>query len=242
MSLRSLASPKSTESSDKDQDNVMKYPAAIFDLDGTLLDSLVDIANSANDVLTKLGHSPHPLSAYSTLVGDGVRVLFERALGLDSQQQSELIEECMRNFNEIYAVRCVEQSRLYPGIDHLVQELKSAGVKLAVLSNKPDRFTKRLVNHFFAAETFEVVLGQRDAVPRKPDPAAVYEIAQLFQIGADCIAYIGDTNTDMLTAQNAGCFAIGVTWGFRSREELVRCGADALADDAQGLLKLLISD
>lgn len=220
----------------------MKFSGAIFDLDGTLLDSLTDIANSANQVLAKLGYEQHPLSAYATLVGDGVRVLFERALGTDSATDEELIDKCMTLFNEIYADRCTEQSVLYPGIESLIDELHQRDMALAVLSNKPDRFTKLIVKHFFGASKFRVVLGQREGIPRKPDPVAVFEIAEAFGLSTDCIAYIGDTNTDMLTARNASCFAIGVTWGFRSRKELLECGAAVLADDTSELLKHLITD
>lgn len=220
----------------------MKFTGAIFDLDGTLLDSLTDIANSANDVLQQLGYEPHPLSAYATLVGDGVRVLFERALGTDSADDDALIEKCMSLFNEIYADRCIQASRLYPGIESLIDSLNDRGLALAVLSNKPDRFTKLIVKHYLGDSKFRVVLGQREGIPRKPDPVAVFEIARALDMSPDCIAYIGDTNTDMLTARNAGCLAIGVTWGFRSREELLECGAALLADDADELLKHLTTD
>ncbi len=219
----------------------MKYPTVVFDLDGTLLDSLQDIANSANDVLVQIGHEPHPIAAYSTLVGDGVRVLFERALGVDSISAADKLDDCMRRFNLVYETRCTEASQLYPGIKELVIELHARKLQLAVLSNKPDKFTKRLVDHYFPSREFSIVLGQREGIPRKPDPAGVFEIAKALETPADCIAYVGDTNTDMLTAQNAGCFAIGVTWGFRSREELLSCGAAALADNTQDLLKLITS-
>ena len=212
----------------------------IFDLDGTLLDSLRDIADSANHVLLSLNQPTYGYERYQTLVGDGVRKLFERALADAGTVLDELLlDDCMRRFVDHYAANLSIHTRPYDGVTRLVESLAAGGTRLAILSNKPDALTKRLVSHHFGDGAFWPVLGQRDSVARKPDPAGVLEIAREWGVAADRIAYVGDTNTDMLTANAAGCFAIGVTWGFRSKEELIRSGADQVVDVAAELAELL---
>ncbi len=214
----------------------MRFKAAIFDLDGTLLDSLADIGNAANRVLESLDQPTHSLERYRTLVGDGVRVLFQRAFEDTNAGAAtdQWLADCMHRFFHFYDDECLKETKAYPGIDDLLSELQTHQFALGVLSNKPDGFTKRLVQHYFPG-VFSIVLGQRDEVPRKPDPIGVFEIQTQWSVPCDLIAYVGDTNTDMLTARNSGCFAIGVTWGFRSREELVCSGADVIAENASQL-------
>jgi phosphoglycolate phosphatase len=205
----------------------MRFNAVIFDLDGTLLDSLEDIAAAANQVLSDLGSPTHPVSEFKTLVGDGVGMLFQRALPA-CREDLKLRDECMRRFDEAYTLCWNNRSKPYDGIVNLLHLLVQNGLSLSVLSNKPDAFTKKCVEHFFGDIEFAHVLGHSVQFPRKPDPTSAKWIARQCGVASDRIAYVGDTNTDMKTAVGAGLFAIGVTWGFRSESELIECGAQMI--------------
>jgi phosphoglycolate phosphatase len=215
---------------------VRKFDSVIFDLDGTLLDSLEDIATAANRVLAQCGFPTHAVDDYCRLVGDGVRVLFERALPADSQSDQALLDRCCQAFKREYEDQWHRHSVPYPGIPELLAELSTTGLKLAVLSNKPHPFTVACVEHFFAATPWTAVLGNREDIPRKPDPAGVHAILKEAASPPDRCLYLGDTNTDMQTARAAGCFAVGVTWGFRDAEELREAGAQRLIDRPNELL------
>ena len=212
------------------------FHAVLFDLDGTLADTLADLANAMNWALTQLGCPPHPLDKYRYLVGDGARQLCERALPTDKQV---LLDETLRLMRGRYAEHWADETRLYPGIDSLILALTERRYKLAVLSNKPDDFTKQVVAHYFPANPFHAVCGQRPGVPLKPDPAAASEIIRQLNVPATDWLYLGDTNTDMRTAIAAGMFPVGVLWGFRDREELVESGAQALVERPEQVLSLL---
>jgi phosphoglycolate phosphatase len=202
----------------------MRFSAVIFDLDGTLVDTLTDIAMATNAVLQKFKQPEHSIEAYKTLVGDGVAVLFQRAWPATKDQPS-LLQAAITGFHESYEQQWHNRSRPYAGIDSLLERLQSCRLPLTVLSNKPDPFTQKCVAHFFPQVRFTVVLGQKPDFPRKPDPAGVFHIAETLKVAVERIAYIGDTNTDMETAVSAGCCAIGVSWGFRSVDELKQSGA-----------------
>ena len=203
----------------------MTCAAVVFDLDGTLVDSLSDIARSTNIVLAQLGHPVHELDAYRRFIGDGVATLFSRALPADVSGDSALIADCVRRFGDVYDVNWNVDSRPYDGIAELLDELTRAAMPLAVLSNKPHRFTVQCMREFFPDREFAVVFGQRDGVPRKPDPAGALEIADLLHVAPrDCL-YLGDSLVDMQTAVRAGMIPVGALWGFRSREELEAHGA-----------------
>jgi phosphoglycolate phosphatase len=219
----------------------MKFEAAIFDLDGTLLDSLEDIANAANEVLQSLGKETYPVHQFQFLVGDGVAMLFQRALP-ECEQDPDLKADCMRRFDESYAKQWNNRSKPYDGIDAMLKKLEQHSVSLSVLSNKPDGFTKKCVAHFFGGFEFAHVLGHSDLFPRKPDPASARWITNQLGIATGRIAYVGDTNTDMKTAVGAGLFAIGVTWGFRPESELLACGAQAICHTAAELADFLLAD
>lgn len=219
----------------------MNFEAVVFDLDGTLLDSLEDIATAANCVLSELGKPTYPIADYRYLVGDGVSVLFQRALP-ETQDDSSLREACMTKFQEAYSATWHNRSKPYDGIEKLLDALVSAELPLCVLSNKPDAFTKKCVAHFFPNVRFHTVLGHSDRFPRKPDPASALWITQQLGVSASRIAYVGDTNTDMKTAVGAGFFAIGVSWGFRPESELVEHGARVVYHDAAELTRGLLSD
>ena len=218
----------------------MKFSAVIFDLDGTLLDTLEDIANSANEVLRRLGASEHPIGAYNTLVGDGVSVLFQRAWPA-ALNDSKLLQTAVDCFQEVYADEWYKRSKPYEGIECLLSRLAENQVPLAILSNKPDRFTHQCVARFLGKFPFASVHGQKAGVPRKPDPAGVFAIARELSLRTEDIAYVGDTNTDMETAVSAGCCAIGVSWGFRAVEELLRSGAQKIVHTPGELADLLLA-
>jgi phosphoglycolate phosphatase len=214
----------------------MQYAAIVFDLDGTLLDTLIDIAHAANRVLVQRGMSAHPIDAYRQFVGEGVRVLFERSLS-QTVCTDELVAACAEDFRDAYAQCWNVQTRPYDGIDDLLSTLVTRDIRLAVLSNKPDVFTKACVGEYFPKFPFEAVLGQREGIPRKPDPAGAVEIAALMDLAPERILYVGDTAVDMQTANAAGMFPVGVSWGFRPRSELLAGGARAMIDRPEELLQ-----
>lgn len=215
------------------------FEGVIFDLDGTLIDSLEDIANAANQVLQSLERATIPVSEFRFLVGDGVGVLMERMMP-EARTDGVFRAECMNRFERYYAQHWNKRTKPYDGICELLESLVRAGVAMAVLSNKPDAFTQRCVEHFFPHVPFREILGHSDRFPKKPDPASAQWIAQELGIASDRMAYVGDTNTDMKTAETAGFFAMGVTWGFRSRDELVASGADVVYDHPSELLMGLL--
>lgn len=216
----------------------MENAAVIFDLDGTLLDSLADIALAANRVLESRHLPTHELPAYRHFVGNGVDVLMERAMPPE-QRDEESIASSSAQFRRVYAETWNFSTCPYAGIRDLLEVLTQRQIPLAILSNKPHPNTITCVNEFFDATTFSVVFGQRQNVPCKPDPAAALEIAsQLGVVPARCL-FVGDSNVDMQTAVNAGMAGIGVTWGFRSRAELLESGARLTIDHPLELLGVL---
>ncbi|MEZ6117947.1 MAG: HAD family hydrolase [Pirellulaceae bacterium] len=204
-----------------------KYRAILFDLDGTLLNTLADLANSVNAVLDELEYSQHPIDRFPAFIGDGVGNLFRRALpgGEFAGHSESLIADCVARFQRVYGDWWNRDSSLYDGIDSMLDELVAANFQLAVLSNKPHDFTKKCVAHYFSQWPFEVVLGQRSGVPRKPDPQAPLEIAQQLGVAPTECAFVGDSDIDMQTGVNSQMLPIGVAWGFRSQQELIDAGA-----------------
>jgi phosphoglycolate phosphatase len=206
----------------------------IFDLDGTLLNSLIDIAEAVNTVLERWNQPTHPLEAYNYFVGKGIKVLAERALPttFDKNHFAAFLAEVEVE----YAKRQTLKTKPYDGIMDMLKALNSQKVQIAILSNKPDEFTQKVVNHFFSEIEFSIVLGAREQVPRKPDPSAVFEILNFCGVGKDSAAFVGDTATDMHTGNNAGMYSIGVSWGFRKVDELNAAGANAIINHPQELL------
>ena len=217
----------------------MGFEAVVFDLDGTLLDSLEDIATAANCVLGELGKPTYSVEEYKHLVGDGLAMLFQRALP-ECAEEPELRADCMRRFELAYSLCWNNQSKPYDGIVALLKKLTQRSVSLSVLSNKADDFTKRCVQHFFDDIPFAYVLGQTDRFPRKPDPASAKWLVSQLGVNIDRIAYVGDTNTDMKTALGCGLHAIGVTWGFRPESELLAAGAKQICSDVRQLTECLL--
>ena len=212
--------------------------AALFDLDGTLLDSLHDIAVAMNHALATEGLPTHPLAAYRSFVGEGVRLLVSRAVPAD---RAEAHAAVLEHYRAHYAEHLLDHTRPFPGIPALLADLEAAGVRLAVLSNKPDAATRRLVEALLPQVSFGAVYGERTGVPRKPDPTAALAIAAELGVPPAACAFIGDTAVDMDTARAAGMLGVGVTWGFRDVEELQAHGARALASTAEALRELLLA-
>ncbi|AGF79791.1 haloacid dehalogenase superfamily enzyme, subfamily IA [Desulfocapsa sulfexigens DSM 10523] len=197
----------------------MKCRGLIFDLDGTLLDTLDDLAMAANATLENFGFPAHPVDAYRYFVGEGLRTLMQRIVP-GSNATDEQLNEYMVKFGEIYTNTWNVNTRLYEGIFEMIASLSAAGLQLAVLSNKPHLFTQLCVETFFPEQPFAFVFGQRDGVAKKPNPAGALEIAEKMGVAVADILYVGDTATDMQTGNGAGMRTIGVEWGFRDRTEL----------------------
>lgn len=216
----------------------MPFKAAIFDLDGTLLDTLEDIASSANRVLAELGFPVHPLRAYRTFVGDGVRKLILRVLPAD-HRGGETVTACVEAFRVVYRDNWNVKTRPYEGVAKMLDGFRDRGVRMSVLSNKPDDFTRACVSGFLSEWTFDIVRGAIDGVPRKPDPTGAKTIARDMNVQPAEVIYLGDTGTDMKTATGAGMFAVGVLWGFRSENELLENGAQVVVEHPRDVLQLL---
>lgn len=227
----------------------VRLDALIFDLDGTLADSLADIGGAMNRVLARFGLPPQPLDHYRQYVGEGAEVLVRRtfvtASGKDWKTSTDVtgfpkpLAELTDAYRAEYAALEHEASKPYPGIDAMLDGVVARRRRMAVLSNKRDDFTKHLVAHRFARWPFVEVRGEQDGVPRKPNPIAALELALALNVLPERIGFVGDTPIDVLTAKNAGMVSIAVTWGFRSREELTAAGAKLFLDRPEDLLALL---
>lgn len=216
--------------------NSFSYQAAIFDLDGTLLDSIGDLTACMNTTLRAMGYPEHPVTAYRTFIGDGASVLVERALP-ESARTPEIIQACLTLFREHYAQGWNIHSHLYPGIADMLDTLVARGVRLAILSNKPHAFTVQCADHYLAQWPFEAVRGEQTGTPKKPDPAGALHITQAMSLDPPQFIFLGDSGVDMSTARAAGLFPIGVTWGYRDRAELRQAGAKRIIDAPRQLLE-----
>jgi phosphoglycolate phosphatase len=200
---------------------------ALFDLDGTLLDTLEDIAFSANRVLESRGFPAHPVDSYRFFIGHGSRTLMERALPADRRAPG-MIDDCTEEFLRTYGANWHRETRPFEGIHDLLDYLSKEGVRLAVLSNKAHSFTVKCVDYFFHGYHFDVVMGQQEGVAMKPDPAGALKTADQMKLRAGDFVYAGDSATDMKTARAAGMLAVGVLWGLRDEAELKAAGAEIL--------------
>lgn len=215
-----------------------KYDAILFDLDGTLLNTLDDLANAANEALAASGFPTHPADAYRYFIGEGAKNLMKNALP-PSRRTEETIAQHLAQFRENYERMWDKNTRPYDGVPEMLSALQARSISVAVLSNKPDDFTRKCVEQLLPEWRFAAIFGQRDGMPRKPDPAAALEIANIFGRSPAEILYLGDSGTDMKTAVAAGMFPVGALWGFREREELLANGAQALIAHPKELLNLL---
>jgi len=213
------------------------FRALIFDLDGTLLYTLEDLADSLNEVLLQEGLPLHSYNDYRFMVGHGLETLVARALPSGMRVPAH-VRPVLRKFTELYRKRQVTKTRPYPGILELLETLATRGLRLAVLSNKAHPNTLTVVEHFFPA-SFELVLGLRPEVPAKPNPAGALEIARSFGLEPGKFIYLGDSDVDMKTAVAAGMYPLGVSWGYRPKSELEAAGAAAVIDAPLALLGFL---
>lgn len=215
----------------------MKFDAIIFDLDGTLLDSIEDLADAANEMLVIHNFPVNGVSDYLSWVGDGVHELIRRALP-DRNFDDTSLAGYVKEFKEKYAVRCLNKTRPYKGISDTLEKLKEKRIKLAVLSNKADNFTIKMVEAVFGKETFDIIFGERKWVPKKPQPDAALEIADKLKINPKKVLFVGDSPNDMKTARAAWMIPVGVLWGYRSEENLKLSGAKILINEPEELLAL----
>lgn len=211
---------------------------AIFDLDGTLLNTIDDLGHACNHALAAHALPSHPIEAYPAMVGNGVRRLLERALPAEHRTDSN-IDNILVDFRAYYDQHLCDFTRPYIGIENLLHELRNRGVDLAVASNKYESAVARLISHFFPDIPFAAVCGNIDGVPAKPDPSIVFRILTERPTPKDDVIYVGDSAVDMETARRAGVEAVGVTWGFRPVRELTAAFADHIISDPAELLDLL---
>lgn len=216
----------------------MKFKAVIFDLDGTLLDTLEDLADSMNSVLRSLDLPLHSTGEYRYMVGRGIRNLVTMALP-SSARDEETISKCYGLMFEEYGSRWDIKTHPYPGIPGLLDSLAEKNIRTAILSNKTDKITQLVVRKYLPKWKFEVVFGERPGVPRKPDPAALFEIMEIMSLSAEDIICLGDSGSDMEAAIKAGMYPAGALWGFRDAEELLSCGARTLIGSPGELLDIL---
>jgi len=218
----------------------MSYKAVLFDLDGTLLDTLEDLANAGNRVLAAQSLPQHPVDAYRYFVGAGIATLVEKILP-PSHRQPEVIQATVAEFKRVYAENWQECTVPYAGIPEMLDRLVAGGVQLAILSNKPDDFTQLCVRELLPQWSFQPVFGQRPGVAKKPDPAGALEAAATLGCSPEEVLYVGDTSIDMQTARSAGMHPVGVLWGFRGAEELKESGAAWLISQPEELLSIALS-
>ncbi len=216
----------------------MNFDAVLFDLDGTLLDTLEDLADATNRTLVAHGYKPHAVDDYRRMVGWGIVRLVEAALPV-TELRPDRIRELAGEVSDLIRERPVGSTRAYPGVTELLEELSRRAIPFAVLSNKPEELTRLVVGKLLGTFRFAEVRGSRSGVPPKPDPEGALLVARRIGIAPERFLYAGDSNVDMATANAAGMYAVGVTWGFRSREELAASGARSIIDRPAELTRLL---
>ncbi len=217
-----------------------KIKLAVFDLDGTLVNSLYDLGNAVNTALTEFGYPTHEMDEYRYFVGDGTAKLCERALPEDKKTPAEA-GRLLARFSEIYAENCFVRTAAYDGIPELLKKLGDAGVVCAVASNKPDEFSQVVVEKLIGREHFALVMGKRDGVPTKPQPDIINNILSELGIDRKNTVIIGDSCVDVQTAHNAGLPCIGCTWGFRGEKELADNGCEYIAHSPQEVFDIITS-
>ena len=214
------------------------YQAIIFDLDGTLLDTLADIAESVNRTLAEYHFPTHAIDAYKYFIGNGWKMLVTRALP-ETHRSEQLIAECVTKSRKVYRDSWNRQTRLYEGIPQLLDNLAKIQIPLAVLSNKPHDFMLKCVDWYLNKWKFKALMGQSDKFPLKPDPASALEVAGQIGLPPSAFLFIGDSAVDIQTAEAAGMHSVGVTWGFRGLKELEEAGCRTLVDHPLDILSLL---
>lgn len=211
--------------------------AVIFDLDGTLIDSLEDIALSMNQVLKELGLEAHKICEYKNFVGDGALILVKNSL--QHHCTPEIIDKALKRFIEVYETSVHDNTKAYPGIYELLEDLEKENYKMGILSNKPHKFTLEYANRLFPKNSFLEIHGQKNNIPKKPHPRAAIEISKAFDIPCEKTIFIGDTATDIKTAKAANMISIGVLWGFRTKEELELAKADYIVKEPKEIIEII---
>lgn len=211
----------------------------IFDLDGTLLNTIADLGTACNYALRQGGYTEHPLSAYNYMVGNGVRKLMERAA---SDATPEQIDDLLRDFREYYDVHCTDQTKPYPGIPELLITLTERGVRMAVASNKYQAAVDKIIARYFPDIPFAVIRGEQPDCPKKPDPSVIFDVLGKSPTPKAETMMVGDSAVDIETARRACIESVGVTWGFRPVSELRSAYADHIVSDASDILRLVEGD
>ena len=215
----------------------MKIEAVIFDLDGTLVNTIEDLADSTNMLLTRYDYEPRTVDEYIRFIGNGALKFIENAMeGIVDQER---IPVYVKEFKEIYGDNLHNKSCVYEGIDRVLDAYQEAGVRMAILSNKPHHLTLKVVEHYLSAWKFKAVFGQRDQVPRKPDPAAANEISAILGVPAEATLFVGDSRGDMLTADAAGMIPVGVNWGYGKPGDEIINDRQMTLDQPEELIKII---
>ncbi len=218
------------------------FKCAIFDLDGTLADTLTTISYFANEALKKYSLSTYTEEEYKYMVGDGAKNLVKRMLENQNAYTDELFEKVYTYYNKIYDADFLYLTAPYDGITELLKFLKENGLKIGSLSNKPNYPTTMILDNIFEKGTFDEKFGQRENYPIKPDPTVIFEMLEKWNIKPEECIYVGDTKTDMKTGKNAGAFTIGVLWGFREKQELMEHKADFIAEKPSDIIDFIKKD
>lgn len=214
-----------------------RYRGIIFDLDGTLLDTIADIADSCNKALDKHGYPGFSEEEYKVKVGNGFKILIERCV--PQRTDDKTIDSILKSFAEVYHFNYLNKTAPYLGISELLNELNEMGIMLAVNSNKRDDYIKPIISKFFSNIPFVAVYGERKGIAKKPDPTTANEIVDLMGLEKGEVLYIGDSDTDMKTAVNAGLDGVGVKWGFRTLDELKKNGAKYTVSKPEEILEII---
>ncbi|MBQ6648527.1 MAG: HAD family hydrolase [Muribaculaceae bacterium] len=212
---------------------------AIFDLDGTLLNTIKDLGEAVNFALDKNGFHTHSIASYPFFVGNGVRRLIERSLPEDARKQSTVVETMLRDFKQYYNEHNTDRTQPYDGMPELLHQLQEQGVKLAVASNKYQQATEKIIGHFFADIDWVAVVGQQEGVPVKPDPSIIFMILSQAKVAKQDTLYVGDSGIDMEAARRACVDSVGVTWGFRPVKELKENHANVIINKPIDILPII---
>lgn len=219
----------------------MKYDLVLFDLDGTLLDTLDDMTNAVAYALTSAGFPPRTREEVRTFVGNGIRRLLQRALPEEKQSDEEAVDGLVEPFFRYYEEHCMDFTRPFPGMTELTEELSRKKILCGVLSNKHDDLSNRICRRFFG-DTLAVIRGKLPDVPRKPSPEGMLRLLSEMRVPVSRTLFVGDSEVDIRTAENAGADCVIVTWGYRGREALIAAGAERLADTAEELKRTIFSE
>ncbi|MBE7021199.1 MAG: HAD family hydrolase [Ruminococcaceae bacterium] len=216
----------------------MKTRLMIFDLDGTVLDTVTTIAHFCNEALIKYGLKTFPVERYKYFAGEGAKKLTENILTAQNAYNEDLHIKLFDYYMESYDKTPAYLTTIFKGLKETLDELKKMGIKIAIVSNKPHFATLSVTEELYGKGYFDLIFGQRENVPLKPDPTAVLETVSHFKVKKEECIYVGDTSTDMITGKNAGIYTVGVLWGFRDENELLENGADKVIKSPEELLEL----